>query len=193
MSDSNEISIYIIGGDDEIYQKLFPKEGNEIITEFGVIKKKFNKKNMFEKLTFNKNQLDVIWIGYKYPDINEENSNKLLYHLYQNIINSQNKKIIIIKFGNSCLKQFQQFFNKFSTDFPCILFCFTEEEDTIEENYFESFKKPQYISYIYDKIDKNDPDKRYNKIISYLWEKDCYYNEAGNCSFMSIFSSEFII
>ena len=133
MSDSNEISIYIIGGDDEIYEKKFPKEGNITNTDFGVIKQKFNKKDMFDKLAFYKNQLDVIWTGYKYPEINEENASTPLYHLHQTIINSSNKKIIIIKFGNSCLKQFQQFFNKITTDFPCILFCFTEEEDTIRK------------------------------------------------------------
>ena len=60
-------------------------------------------------------------------------------------------------------------------------------EDEIPENYFDSFKRPQYIGYLKDKLDPEDPNKIYNKIISYLWEKDCYYNESGNI-FMPIFS-----
>ena len=181
MTAKKEIEIHIFGGSDDLYEKLFPKSGEIINKEFGVINKRYNKKDIFSLF---KKDLDVVWIGYKYPELNEDNYKSVLFKSFQDIKSSPNKKNIIIKFGNSYLKEFKIIINKIDTDYPCVLFCFSEEE-LIEENYFDSFKKPQYISYIKDGVDPNDPNRNYNKIISYLWEKDCYYNETGNvlCQF----------
>ena len=181
MAAKKEIEIHIFGGSDEIYEQLFPKSGELINKEFGVVKKRYNKKDMF---SFFKKGLDVAWVGYKYPDLTQDNYKSVLFKSFQSIKSSPNKKAIIIKFGNSYLKEFKIIINKIDTDYPCVLFCFSEEE-LVEQNYFDSFKKPQYINYIKDEVDQNDPNRLYNKIISYLWEKDCYYNEAGNvlCQF----------
>ena len=181
MSALKEMEVHIFGGSQEIFEKLFPKPGEQVEKDFGILQKRLNKKDMFDKMLFFKKQLDVVWTRYKYPDLVESNYKSVLFKSFQLIKNSPNKKIVIIKFGNSYLKEFKMLINKIDTDFPCSLFVFSEE-DKIEENYFDSFKKPQYVSYIKDKLDPDDPDKTYTKILSYLWEKDCYYNEAGNVS-----------
>ena len=181
MSALKEIEVHIFGGSQELYEKIFPKAGEQIEKDFGILQKRINKKDMFEKLLFFKKDLDVVWAGYKYPDLIDSNYKSVLFKSFQLIKNSPNKKIIILKFGNSFLKEFKMLINRIDTDFPCALFVFSEE-DEIPENYFESFKKPQYIGYLKDKKDPEDPNKMYNKIISYLWEKDCYYNESGNVS-----------
>ena len=181
MTSQNELQIYVFGGSQELFEKLFPKEGNIIKKEYGEIITRFNKKDTFDKILFFKKQMDVEWIGYKYPELLESNYKKILFESFKTIKDSMNKKIVIIKFGNKYLKEFKILINKIETDNPCVLFDFTEEEE-IDKNFLESFKKPQYISYMKDEKDEKDPDREYNKIISYLWEKDCYYNEAGNLS-----------
>ena len=181
MASKNQIQVHVFGGSQELFVKLFPKEGNIIKKEFGEIVERFNKRDMFDKILFFKNQMDVEWIGYKYPELLESNYKKILFDSFKSIRDSMNKKNVIIKFGNKYLKEFKILINKIETDNPCVLFDFTEEEE-IDKNFFESFKKPQYISYIQEEKDENDPNREYNKIISYLWEKDCYYNEAGNLS-----------
>ena len=182
MESEKAIQIHIFGGSEELFEKLFPKNGEIIKKEFGDIRTRFNKKDMLDKILFFKKQLDVKWIGYKYPQLSNDNYKTILFDFSKYMKNSTNKKIIILKFGNSYLKEFRILINKIDTDHPCVLFNFDEE---IESNFLESFKKPQYISYIQDKKDENTQEKEFNKIISYLWEKDCYYNEAGNltCQF----------
>ena len=77
--------------------------------------------------------------------------------------------------------------NNIEIDHPFVLFNFYENNN-FEENYFDKFKFKNYISYIKDKYDPNLPDLNLHKIISYLWEKDCYYNERANlsCAFTPI-------
>ena len=69
--------------------------------------------------------------------------------------------------------------NKIEIDHPFILFNFSEE-DEVENKFFDKFKFPQFVSYIKDKYDEQNPDLNLHKILSFIWEKDCYYNERGN-------------
>jgi GTP-binding protein EngB required for normal cell division len=71
--------------------------------------------------------------------------------------------------------------NYLDFDLPFILFNFSEN-DELENDFFKKFKYPQYISFIQDKYDPSTQDLNYQKILSYIWEKDCYYNERGNSS-----------
>lgn len=123
-------------------------------------------------------------IGYKYANLQENNYKEILKKTYENIQNSKNKENIFLKFGLDYSKEFIIVINKFVTDNPFILFCFSEQ-DNIGNDFFNKIKKPQYISYIKDINDPNDTDKMFNKIISFIWEKACYFNEMGNilCKF----------
>ena len=126
-------------------------------------------------------QSNTKWIGYKYPNLSDDNKNDILNDLMESIKDNKNKNNIVIKFGQKYAKSFRKLSNSFDTDHPFILFNFSEN-DEIENGFFEKFKYPQYISYIKDKYDPNTPDLNYHKIISYIWERDCYYNERGNSS-----------
>ena len=94
---------------------------------------------------------------------------------------SNNKNNIIIKFGKNLAEAFAVASANFTIDHPFILFNF-EKNDKIEKEFFNRFRLPQYISYIKDKYDPKNPDLNLHKILSYIWEKDCYYNERGNLS-----------
>lgn len=107
MASKNQIQVHVFGGSQELFEKLFPKEGNIIKKEFGEIAERFNKKDMFDKILFFKNQMDVEWIGYKYPELLESNYKKILFDSFKSIRDSMNKKNVIIKFGNKYLKEFK--------------------------------------------------------------------------------------
>ena len=106
---------------------------------------------------------------------------KTYKQFFKIIQKTTNKKNIIITFGNKYLKSFRKMINNIEIDHPFVLFNFYEN-DNFEENYFDKFKFKNYISYIKDKYDPNLPYLNLHKIISYLQEKDCYYNERGNLS-----------
>lgn len=112
MTSQNELQIYVFGGSQELFEKLFPKGGNIIKKEYGEIITRFNKKDTFDKILFFKKQMDVEWIGYKYPELLESNYKKILFESFKTIKDSMNKKIVIIKFGNKYLKEFKILINK---------------------------------------------------------------------------------
>ena len=77
------------------------------------------------------------------------------------------------------MKPFRKMINEIKIDHPFVLFNFSEK-DKFENDFFEKFKFPQFVSYIKDKYDEHNPDLNLHKIWSFIWEKDCYYNERGN-------------
>jgi GTPase Era involved in 16S rRNA processing len=185
-----EINIYYFSDTKEIFDKIFVEKGEILEKNYGSIETRlFPKKEsflsslsglfMFPKLSDQK--IHTKWIGYKYPNLSDDNKNAILNDLMVSIKDNKNKNNIVIKFGQKYAKVFRKLSNNFDTDHPFILFNFSEN-DEIENGFFEKFKYPQYISYIKDKYDPNTPDLNYHKIISYIWEKDCYYNERGNSS-----------
>ena len=185
-----EINIYYFSDTKEIFDKIFVEKGEILEKNYGSIETRlFPKKEsflsslsglfMFPKLSDQK--IHTKWIGYKYPNLSDDNKNAILNDLMVSIKDNKNKNNIVIKFGQKYAKVFRKLSNNFDTDHPFILFNFSEN-DEIDNGFFEKFKYPQYISYIKDKYDPNTPDLNYHKIISYIWEKDCYYNERGNSS-----------
>jgi GTPase Era involved in 16S rRNA processing len=177
-----DINIYLLDAKQDIYEKIFGKK-DELITnkDYGVIEKR---KFLGEKKIFF-SKTHVKWNGYKYPELNDVNSKKIIKDIFDIIKNSNNKNRIIIKFGNSFIKELSFLINKLEIDKPFILFIFNEN-DIINDTTFKNFKNPEYISYINDKQDPSDPEKIYLKIVSFLWEKECYFKERGNelCRFL---------
>ena len=171
-----DIDIYIFGISNDLYEKIFPEKKENITKDFGTIQKRiFQKKRKFSKMIFSKKKDECKWNGLKYPILDEKNkSKKIIKDTYEDIDKSSNKNRIILKFGASFIKEFSFLINKLEKDKPFILFILNEKE--IEGNTFNKYKNPEYLSYIND----SEPDKIYLKIISFLWEKDCYFNERGN-------------
>ncbi len=134
----------------------------------------FTKTN--ERFFPKKHLQNIKWNGYKYPELCEGNSKKIIKDIYDIICKSKNKNSIILKFGNSFIKELSVLINKIETDKPFILFIFNDT-DNIDDTTFKNFKNPEYINYIND---GEDSEKIYLKIISYLWEKECYFKEKGN-------------
>ena len=171
-----DINIYLLDAKQDIYEKIFGKK-DELITnkDYGVIEKR---KFLGEKKIFYFNPY-VKWNGYKFPELNDGNNKKIIKDIFDIIKNSNNKNRIIIKFGNSFIKELSFLINKLEIDKPFILFIFNEN-DIINDSTFKNFKNPEYISYINDKQDPSDPEKIYLKIVSFLLEKECYFKERGN-------------
>ena len=171
----NDIIIHFFEVPQGIFEQIFEKKGEIIEKDFGKIETRLLDKKKFKK--FN-------WIGKSYPKLRDNNTNNIFNDLINSIKNDKNKKNVIIKFGNNYLKPFRKMSNSIETNHPFMLFNFSEN-DKIENDFFDKFKLPQYISYIKDKYDEKNPDLNLHKIWSYIWEKDCYYNERGNseCSY----------
>ncbi len=173
----SEIIIHFFEVPKEIFEQIF--KGKEVKGE--IIEKKYGKieARFLNSIFLKEKNSNLNWIGKSYPNLMENNINDIFADLVNSIKNSKNKKNIIIKFGNNYLKPFRKMINSIKADHPFMLFNFSEN-DKIENDFFDKFKLPQYISYIKDKYDEKDPDLNLHKILSYIWEKDCYYNERGN-------------
>ena len=188
----NDIIIYFFEVPQGIFEQLLEKKGEIIEKEFGKIEKRLlekrnNPNHPLFKLSVsrkNKKNNNFRWMGKSYPKLNNNNINNILNDLINSIGENKNKKNVIIKFGDNYLKPFRKMINSIETNHPFVLFNFSEN-DKIENDFFTKFKLPQYISYIKDKYDEKIPDLNLHKIWSYIWEKDCYYNERGNseCSY----------
>ena len=75
------------------------------------------------------------------------------------------------------IKEFSILNNKLEIDKPFILFCFSKQDD-YSNDIFINYKFPEYISYLISS--DGEPNKFHFKIISFILEKICYYNEEGN-------------
>jgi len=169
----NEVKIHLFDITNQFYEKIFPEKGESIQKNYGIITTR--------KFTKDYPKYKCKWIGYKYPILSKDNINNILNDLIDSLKQSNNKNNIFIKFGVNYVKAFRKMSNYLDFDLPFILFNFSEN-DELENDFFKKFKYPQYISYIQDKYDPSIPDLNYQKILSYIWEKDCYYNERGNSS-----------
>ena len=184
----NDIIIHFFEVQQEIFEQLFEEKGEIIEKDYGKIFTRFLKKRTrfkaFLKNKKKKKNDKLNWLGKSYPKLLGNNISNILNDLIKSIKDSKNKKNIVIKFGDNYLKPFRKMINSIETNHPFVLFIFSEN-DKIENDFFDKFKLPQYISYIKDEHKANIPDLNLHKIWSYIWEKDCYYNERGNskCSY----------
>ena len=176
MEDIKVISIHLLDVQADIFEKLFTEIGETKQKNYGKIETRILK---VEADNQNYIKFKNCWKGYKYPNIVDKNINDIFKDLIESFKKSTNKKNIIIKFGTNYLKPFRKMINAIEIDHPFVLFYFSETEK-IENDFFDKFKLPQFISYIEEKYDENFPDLNLHKIASYIWEKDCYYNELGN-------------
>ena len=77
-------------------------------------------------------------------------------------------------FGEYEIKKFTNLINNLEQpNRPLVLFISINKKD------YSQFSDIRLVTYLKE---DNDEVKMYNKIISYLWEKDCYFNERGNCT-----------
>ena len=171
----SDIIIHLFEASQNIFESIFKKKREVIEKSYGKIETRAFKE---EKKPLSKIQR-INWLGKKYPRLLDNNIKDIFNDLIESIKQSTNKKNIIIKFGNNYLKPFRKMINTIEIDHPFVLFVFSEE-DIVENDFFDKFKYPQFISYIKDKYDENNPDLNLHKIYSFIWEKDCYYNERGN-------------
>ena len=194
----DDIIIHFFEVQQEIFEQIFEEKGEIIEKDYGKIFTRFLKKRtsssgiirvainhvLFKKNDEYKKNDKLNWLGKSYPKLLGDNVSNILNDLTKSIKDSKNKKNIIIKFGDNYLKPFRKMINLIDTNHPFALFIFSEN-DKIENDFFDKFKLPQYISYIKDEHKENIPDLNLHKIWSYIWEKDCYYNERGNskCSY----------
>ena len=179
-SKNNEINVLVFDLPQNLFEKIFPKQVEMKNFKSGTIQKNVNKSGLFDKI-FSKNKLKVNWVGHLYPELKDNNYKDILLEAYNYIVKNVTKKFIIIKHGKSFINEFAQVINKIKADKPLIFFNL-KKEDEIDEKSFQKFNQPQFVSYYLHEDDPKDPDKNYNYIVSYLWEKDCFYNELGNSS-----------
>ena len=191
MSDEKKINIYYFGINQKLFEILFQdKTKNFDEKDITIIEKKLSVvkvekgKDEWNSLIpffnpFFKEYENIYWNAYKYPELLDNNYKKLLFDLYKRINSSNIKNIIIIKFGNSYIKEFGCIMNKVYNNKPFILFIFKKDETNPGE--FKTFKRPEFISY----MDYNDEDIDHNlneistKITSYILEKQNYFFELG--------------
>ena len=195
--DDNELNIYLIGKDYGLFEKIFTNikdethksefkgETKNIKILYGKDLKKetkslLNMDNDFISVLKEpfKKRFSIKMIGYKYPELSEENNQLIIFDAYNTIKSSSCKKNIIISFETNFINKFCNLNNKIETEKPFMIFNFSKEED-YNDNIFNKFKCPQYISYFILSA-KNEPEKLFIKIISYILEKISYYNERGN-------------
>ena len=188
MSKMVEINIYIFGIPQNLFEKLFPNKRNNkndfIIEErFKLIEKQLDIHQCNSKVpliicAFLKNK--IYYNAYKYTELLDNNYNKILFNLYNTIKNSKNKNTLIIKFGNSFIKEFAKFMKLFKNNQPFILFIL--DKDQINNDLFKNFEEPQYISYIENTQNNNNInsfERLKSKINDFIWTKICYFFDLG--------------
>ena len=181
MSDINEICIYFIGQDNKLFEMLFKNfkeidhKGDIKILEGKLLKFVGDESDSIKNEKIKKPKI----ISYqtkvlKYAQITKEN----IFDIFNCVKSNQNKKNMIIRFGNALIKEFSILNNKLEIDKPFILFCFSKQDD-YTDNIFNNYKFPEYISYLISSEEK-ETSKFYCKITSFILEKSSYYNEEGN-------------
>jgi len=156
----SSLTIFVLGGKKQLIEKIFPNEDN-------------NTKE--RQIRFNK-QKDFYWRALIFPELNDGNNKEIRTELksHFNTEEKEIKKNVILFFGEHQIKKFANLINNLEQPKrPLILFISTNKSD------YSKFSDIRLITYL--KQD-NDEEKIYSKILSYLWEKDCYYNERGNCT-----------
>ena len=200
-----QIDIHIFDMNDKLFQQLFPKEQKSIdLKDIGKIEngkiiikipKSEEDLNLFVPLIIegSRNKYTIIWNAFNYPKLSDNNYRKILKYFFKRINIEDNKNNIVIKFNNTYMKDFSSIINKIQKNKPFLLFVL--ENDKYNENEFNNFKLPQYISYTKDCNNYND-EKELNifagKITSYLWEKQTYFSELDS-TFENLFRTKCFI
>lgn len=159
------LNIIVFGGQRNIIEKIFPNKEQNISQEK-------------REIRYFRDSI-IFWKALIYPELNEGNYKEIKNEIKE-YFNKEEKereqkniiqKNVILFFGNYGLKK-------------VINFIFKEVEQTkrplflIISNIMETFPKlpdNRYLTFL-----NQNKEKIYEKIISYLWEKDCYFNERGN-------------
>ena len=180
------IKIFCFGNQDNILQKIFPEinKTNTDIYEKRILKKSQSIKENESQKTFS---INIEWRATLYPDITEENINDLFDDLtkkmeipkeyeekskendFNDSSSREKSKNIIIKFG----KKNSEYIINYMDDIPKThlpqIAIITDEE--FDENH-EGLEDNRYLTII-----KNVSRQ---KLLEFLWEKECYYNERGS-------------
>ena len=169
----NSLNVIILGGEKQLIEKIFPNEEKKNV-EKREIRYNIKKSSLLEKLKSKNDDLSFKWRAIIYPELNNENYKEIRKELkdYFDTEEKEIKKNVIISFGNNKIKSIINLINGLEqTKRPLILFISENKGD------YSQFSDKRLVTYL--KQD-NDSEKIYNKIVSYLWEKDCYFNEKGN-------------
>ena len=183
MSEKVQIYVHFFDSKNEIFEKIFTKECEKNTEEYGIVEKRImnceiqekNKKPFFDITYFLAFVQKMTWVGYKYPELKNNNLNNILNNIKNSIKKNENKNHIFIKFGNEFIKEFKNYINTFEIDCPFLLY--VSEKDNNISNF--KFKKPQNVAYLIEP-EKNNPNILITKITTYILEKVCYFNEKGN-------------
>ena len=193
MKKSKDICLYIFGSDNGVFEKIFQNskknKEEQIIKDYGNINKRVFNPNVKDNYHQIFKKFNLSMIGHKFPELNLKNSKRIILDAFNILKQTQNKKNIILIFGKSFIKEFSSLINRMESDKPFMLFIIENNVSNVME-LFKSYKHPQYISYMID-CSKNETDKYYCKIITYILEKNCYYNELGN-KYNKYFPSNFL-
>ena len=180
MAQSNiSLNIIVLGGERSLIEKLFPnqmknnKEKREIrYNKFNSIPQ-FLPKNLI--LCLEKDS-SFYWRGLILPQLNDGNYKEIRGELKDYFGKEEKtiKKNVILFFGDNKIIKIINLINDLEqTKRPLILFI------SIKKGDYSSISDIRLVTFLEQ---DNDEEKMYNKIISYLWEKDCYFNEKGNTS-----------
>ena len=157
------LNIIVLGGERSLIEKLFPQSKNS--------------EDKREKRYYkNENDSSFYQRAFIFPELNKENWNEIKKELEEYFQKEEKtiKKNIILFFGdNEILKIIKLINNLEQTKRPLILIISNTKRD---------YSKLSDIRLLTFLLRDNDEEKTYNKIISYIWEKDCYFNERGNSS-----------
>ena len=154
------LNIFVLGGKRQLIENLFPnvektKEKREI---------RFNKRK------------DFYWRAFIFPEVSDSNNKEIRTELKTKFNNEEKeiKKNVLLFFGEYEIKKFVNLINNLEQPKrPLILFISAIKKD------YSQFSDIRLVTFLKE---DNDETKIYNKILSYLWEKDCYFNERGNCT-----------
>ena len=185
-----KLTIITIGGDKNIINQLFP-EFIKDIEDSNKSKIKYTKRQRKEKHSAKKYdwgttkdiKIDIFWESYNFPDINQNNEEdmmELIEKLFnikdeeketkkdkEKKINNSERNNIIIKFGENNIEILINFMNYYSRALLPQFAIVTNEDITIDlfDNRFFAIIR-----------DNSQVEKA---IFSYIWEKDCYFNQRG--------------
>ena len=184
---ARKLTIITIGGNKNIINQLFP----EFIEDSNKSKIKYTKRQRKEKHSAKKYdwgttkdiKIDIFWESYNFPDINQNNEEdmmELIEKLFnikdeeketkkdkEKKINNSERNNIIIKFGENNIEILVDFMNYYSRAFLPQLAIVTNED--IKIDLFDN----RFLAII------RDNSQVEKAIFSYIWEKDCYFNQRG--------------
>ena len=195
------VKIFCFGNKSEIIEKIFPDKEENNSYKDNWEHRTFKRTIEFKENETGKNlEEKVEWNATIFPNLTDDNIDELFESLEQklnipdeydendethdNIIDEDSRKRtrnIIIKFGKENSNYLINYLNSITkTHLPQILIVtneqFDEEKEGLDDN--------RYLTII--KENEKTNEDLINDIKSYLWSKECYYNERGNISLYSL-------